>query len=433
MPGQTRGDTPRRRAPVWPRLLIGLALLLTVLPSPAAWSQVSPGASLTVVRGSVAVKRPDGTAIYPAGTGLTLALGDIVGTLERTRAIVTFFSGTEIELGSNTTIVIRRLDRDLLDEAQVGIENVVGLTVIRVPVGAPRQSWVEVVNGDTIAEIRSGEVGHGVDGDTNNVSVACVDSASRCTLGGSTFPNGGSLIAGQMVRTITGRGDQVDQRVPAGTSVWDALAAGGSIGKEDGTEPQRATTEDSNPSNSSSQDPTATPSPTFARTATSTSTATATATATGTFTLTPTSTSTATPTLTPTATLTPTVTLTPTATRTPTATLTPTRTSTATPPPGTPGPACGQARNATGGSGTFETVHSVGRNSGTFLFSWDADINADTFRIFYEGVKILDTGLVANTGSQNVTFGPGTSTFVTVEVETGPLSTLWTYTVGCVP
>src|SRR5688572_13099494 len=121
------GGCPQQFTAVWLRLVLGLLLLLTVLPSPEAWSQVRPGASLTVVRGSVAVKRPDGTAIYPAGTGLTLALGDIVGTLERTHAIVTFFSGSEIELGSNTTIVIRRLDRDLLEEAQIGVENVIGL------------------------------------------------------------------------------------------------------------------------------------------------------------------------------------------------------------------------------------------------------------------------------------------------------------------
>jgi hypothetical protein len=418
MPGQRNGDTSRRRAPVWPRLLIGLALLLTVLPSPPAWSQVSPGASLTVVRGSVAVKRPDGTAIYPAGTGLTLALGDIVGTLERTRAIVTFFSGTEIELGSNTTIVIRRLDRDLLDEAQVGIENVIGLTVIRVPVGAPRQSWVEVVNGDTVAEIRSGEVGHGVDGDTNNVTVACVDAATRCTLGGSTFPNGASLIAGQVVRTITGRGDQIDQRVPAGSSVWDALAAGGSIGKEDGTEPQRVTQSDSDSPNGSPQESTATPRPTF--TSTATATGTATATPTGTSTLTPTSTSTATLTSTSTPTRTPTVTFTPTAT--PTATLA-----------GTPGPACGNARDSSGGN-DVTTVHNVGRTSGTFTFSWNAFIAPDRFDVFYEGAQIFTTGgEVSGTGSAPVSFGPGTSTFVTVAVSTSTGNSIWTYTVGCVP
>src|SRR6188508_474763 len=81
---------------VWLRLAIVLALLPTALSAPTVLSQVRPGASLTVVRGSVSVTRPDGTAIYPAGTGLTLAIGDIVGTLERTQAIVTFFSGSEV-------------------------------------------------------------------------------------------------------------------------------------------------------------------------------------------------------------------------------------------------------------------------------------------------------------------------------------------------
>src|SRR4051794_8963218 len=98
------------------RFALVLLLLAAVLPISLVFSQVGPGASLTVVRGSVAVSRPDGTAIYPAGTGLTLAVGDTVGTLERTRAIVTFFSGSEVELGSNTTIIIRQLDRDLLDQ-----------------------------------------------------------------------------------------------------------------------------------------------------------------------------------------------------------------------------------------------------------------------------------------------------------------------------
>src|SRR5262245_53914396 len=144
------GGWRRWSVAAWPRLVLGLLLLLTMLPSPSAWSQVSPGASLTVLRGQVAVKRPDGTAVFPAGSGTTLALGDVVGTLDRTRAIVTFFSGTEIELGSNTTIVIRRLDRDLLEEAQIGIENVIGLTVIRVPPGAPA---VQMIAGDTVAVI----------------------------------------------------------------------------------------------------------------------------------------------------------------------------------------------------------------------------------------------------------------------------------------
>src|SRR6266536_1130213 len=174
-PSRAPGDRRRFRA-LTIALRIGLAVLLlaAVVPSSLVLCQVGPGASLTVIRGSVAVSRPDGTAIFPAGTGLTLAVGDVVGTIERTRAIVTFFSGSEIELGSNTTIVIRRLDRDLLDDARVTVENLTGLSVIRVPAGAPTESAIRVINGDTVAVIRSGEVGHGVDPDSNNVTVACV-------------------------------------------------------------------------------------------------------------------------------------------------------------------------------------------------------------------------------------------------------------------
>jgi hypothetical protein len=401
--------------PAWLRLVLGLLLLLTTLPSVPASSQVGPGASLTVVRGSVAVTRPDGTAIYPAGTGLTLAIGDIVGTLERTRAIVTFFSGIEVELGSNTTIVIRRLDRGLLEEAQIGVENVIGLTVIRVPGGALPGSAVEVVSGNTIAMVRSGEVGHGVDPSSNNVTVACVDGAERCVPEAVTFPDGSRPLLRQTARTVTGRGDVIEERVPPGTSVWDALAAGGGLDRQSGIESRRGTTDQSDTPNFSADGPT------------STATLSPTATVTVTSTTTPTITTTATPS----------ATLTRTATATPSATATPTRTSTATPtataPAGTPGPTCGTQRNAPGGMGTFTTVHSVGRNSGTFLFEWDADFNPDTFRVFYEGVEIFDTGEVSFTGSQNVSFGPGASTFVTVEVETGPGSFLWAYTVNCVP
>ena len=47
----------------WLRLVVVLGLLATVLQSTTALSQIGPGASLTVVRGSVSVTRSDGTAM----------------------------------------------------------------------------------------------------------------------------------------------------------------------------------------------------------------------------------------------------------------------------------------------------------------------------------------------------------------------------------
>jgi hypothetical protein len=409
---------------------LALALLLTIVPMPAALSQVGPGASLTVLRGSVAVSRPDGTAVYPAGTGLTLAVGDMVGTLDRTRALVTFFTGSEVELGSNTTIVIRRLDRDLLDEARVTIENVSGMTVIRVPQEGPPESAVRILSGDTVARVLSGEAGHGVDPTTNNITVACVDGQFRCRGDGVSFPYDSAFLSGAMSRTRTGKGDVVDTKIPAGASIWDVLSDGASVGSDSDDTATNASSP--NPSSSHanalrSRSEADTPNASQAA-ATPTSTATVTPTVTGTATGTASPTTTATPTRTPTVTVTPTVTATP--TRTPTFTATPT----ATPPPGTPGPACGTTHEVTNADAVTTTVHLLGRSSGTLHFSWDAFANPDKFDLIYEGTQIFTTGgFVSNTGAADVAFGPGTSTYLTVVVTTGAGSNHWLYQIDCLP
>jgi hypothetical protein len=66
---------------------------------PPVRAQVVVGASLTVLRGSVGVLRSDGTPISPAASGLALGPGDQIATLGRSSALVTFFEGSELELG----------------------------------------------------------------------------------------------------------------------------------------------------------------------------------------------------------------------------------------------------------------------------------------------------------------------------------------------
>lgn len=399
------------------RLALVLALLASVLPSPSALSQIGPGASLTVLRGQVSVSRPDGTAVFPAGTGLTLAVGDIVGTLERTLAIVTFFSGSEIELGSNTTIVIRRLDRDLLDQAHITVEHVSGAGIIRVPPEGPPGATIRMLGQDTVAVVSAGEVGHGVDPTSNNVTVACVDDAWQCRPDGVAFPNEQAFLPGPVVMVLTGKGDLISMRVPPGASVWDLLSEGAGLGVEDGTDDVHGTIRSSRASQEdddeaprpSDLNPTPTPS--------------------GTVTPTPTGTITPTLTVTPTTTASATATLTPTATPT----LTPTPTPTPTPPTGIPGAACGDPQADTGVAGIFNIVHSLGINAGVIHIEWDAFLAADQFEIFYDGIELFDSGLVADEGQADVRFGPGASTFVVVRVTTGPGSTMWTYTIDCIP
>ena len=439
----------------WVRAVIVVALLAIVVQSSPALSQIGPGASLTVVQGSVSVTRFDGTAIYPAGSGLTLSIGDIVGTLERTRAIVTFFSGSEVELGSNTTIVIRRLDRDLLDQANVTIENLSGATLIRVPDDAGPNPGVRVLGRDTVAVIRAGEIGHGVDPTTNNVTAACVDGGWLCTRESATFPNEQTFLVGQTSTTVTGSGQIVVLRIVQGASIWNALADGGALGTDDssrgrpGSERDRRNggdDDDDDPGANQPANPTHTPTTsgrTLPQGAVQPWTPTPTITPTPTSTFTPTPSQTPTGTLTPTSTLTPTATatatLTPTATFTPTATLTPTLTPTATSTPFTGAP-CGTPQNQLGGAGTFAFGHNLGQTSGIVHLEWNAFPAGDQFEILYQGAVLFSTfdagsqtPFVSGPGTVDVPFGPGASTTIVIRVTTGPGSTQWQYEVGCLP
>src|SRR5687768_8471071 len=90
------------------RCLTLLSLLLggLLLPVTGGEAQLNTGATLTVLRGTVAVLRADGSPLSPATSGLALGVGDQISTLANAGALVTFFEGSEVELGSNTTIVI---------------------------------------------------------------------------------------------------------------------------------------------------------------------------------------------------------------------------------------------------------------------------------------------------------------------------------------
>ena len=76
-------------------------------------------------------------------------------------------------------------------------------------------------------------------------------------------------------------------------------------------------------------------------------------------------------------------------------------------------------------------MHELGATSGTFSFQYEAYSIPDQFDVYYEGNLIYTTGGPVSGGATvPVTFGPGTSTTVTVVV-TGPVGTAWDYVVNC--
>jgi hypothetical protein len=57
----------------------------------------------------VAVVHADGSAVQPAPSGTLVKAGDEIRTLTRTGALITFFAGTEIEMGEDTILVVEQL------------------------------------------------------------------------------------------------------------------------------------------------------------------------------------------------------------------------------------------------------------------------------------------------------------------------------------
>jgi hypothetical protein len=70
--------------------------------------------------------------------------------------------------------------------------------------------------------------------------------------------------------------------------------------------------------------------------------------------------------------------------------------------------------------------------SGIFLVEYEMYENPDQLTIEYEGKVIFDTGgLVSGAGSEDVKFGPGSSTKIKVTIHASNEGTEWDLTVNC--
>lgn len=118
-------------------------------------AQTPQGATLTTLGGQIGVLRTDGSALQPAPSGLTLTVGNQVATIGQSEALITFFEGTELEIGWNTTIILREITSQG-QEVHVTVEDVVGSTVSRIKgFVSPNSSYkIQNPNGQVVALVR---------------------------------------------------------------------------------------------------------------------------------------------------------------------------------------------------------------------------------------------------------------------------------------
>jgi hypothetical protein len=340
-------------------------------------AQVDQGATLTVLRGQVAVIHPDGTAVQPAASGTLVRIGDEIRTISKSGALITFFTGTEIEMGDDTILVVDQLSRQG-DRIDISLRQVLGATVNRVQSLAGAGSSFEIQAGGAVALVRGtsfalvGPVATSV-GDV--VATACQADCSPA----STFA-GCPMMPYTGLGVVTGRGkvesECTDFSVDRATGLLDAAFEGVTTteqhvqGSTQGRSAGIVAPGNRKDVNVQKEPPDL-------------------------------------------------------------------RVPTPAPSPAPAPPAGARPCNTltSGGPGVTTTVFDLVRTSGTFSFQYEAFVEPDRFEVIYEGRTLLDTDLVPRPGvpsgaTVSLTYS-GASRAVTVVVTGATTGTVWNYTVGC--
>lgn len=355
------------------RVLVALCLF-SLLQPPSSLAQSTDSATLTILRGQVAVVHPDGSAVQPAESGTIVRVGDEIRTLSKAGALITFFVGTEIEMGEETVLVVDRIAKQG-EQIEVSLRQVLGATLNRVQRFTDPGSSVRIDAGGAIALVKGTQfllLGPTPDGIS---LIVCLDDC-----------DGRTTFAGCPVQPYLGYYILVDKGRPVSRCVafrpdraggyWNAAfealttaqqaVQGNTAGRSAGQVPGGQVQETARDATSSTGE---------GRSNTSGG-----------------------------------------------------------PPPGNQ--QCGTQTNS-GGVGVTETFHEMGQNSGLFRFDYQPFNLPDQFDVYYENTKVFSTNNPVSNGSSstpfttNISYGPGSSTKIRVVVTGQDQGTAWNYQVFC--
>lgn len=165
-------------------VLVAACFLASVAAPSIAGAQVSDGATMTVLRGTVALLHGDGSAVQPAPSGTVVHAGDEIRTLKGSGATITFFTGTEIELGEETALVVDRISRDG-DRIDVSLRQAFGASLHRVQALTDSGSSYRVEAGGAVAVVRGTSFLLYGPTDEQVVGIVCLeDCTDRTTFAG---------------------------------------------------------------------------------------------------------------------------------------------------------------------------------------------------------------------------------------------------------
>jgi hypothetical protein len=120
---------------------------------------------------------------------MSLGVGDRIATVGRAAALVTFFEGSELELGEDATIILREI-RASGSEVHVTVEDVLGSTVNRVQafvnpnsvykVQTPQGQVVALIRGSVVRFVRFESGGTLVNADCHRLCTVQYEQGTVC-------------------------------------------------------------------------------------------------------------------------------------------------------------------------------------------------------------------------------------------------------------
>lgn len=212
---------------LWSRLILSAVLCAISFSGLLTAALAQEGATLTVLRGEVAIVRTDGSAVQPAPSGSVVNTGDEIRTLTRAGALITFFAGTEIEMGADTILAVDTISK-VGNRIDISLKQVAGVTLNRVQGLADTGSSYRINAGGAVALIRGTTfvlAGPTPTAAGNVVVLACQSDCS----GASSLAGCGLqpfTAVGVVVDKGTVQSDCVTSGVDAAESPFDAAVQG---------------------------------------------------------------------------------------------------------------------------------------------------------------------------------------------------------------
>jgi uncharacterized repeat protein (TIGR01451 family) len=126
----------------------------TPLTTLAPLEEVSPLTVLSVVGGEILVKRAGEERWQPADTGITLQPGDTIKAGRSSKAEITFFEGSTIELDASAEILVSQISVSATGSTKISLKQQLGRTVSRVQKLTDTASSYEIETPAAIAAVR---------------------------------------------------------------------------------------------------------------------------------------------------------------------------------------------------------------------------------------------------------------------------------------